>query len=108
MSRYSTVFMFRDRRACLWRSGLTQAAQLTDDAGQRDVGHTLQLVLDSVRKSCVTQVTRLDTALDQRHPERERERESLARSPHLRERERCTREREREDEKREDEREDEE
>lgn len=47
---------------------LTEAAELPYDVGQRDVGHTLQLVLDAPGKHCVAQVPGLDGSLDQRHP----------------------------------------
>lgn len=47
---------------------LTEAAELTYDVGQGDVGHTLQLVLDVLRQHRVAQVPGLDGALHQRHP----------------------------------------
>lgn len=47
---------------------LTEAAELTDDVGQGDVSHTLQLVLDVSWQHRVAQVPGLDGALHQRHP----------------------------------------
>lgn len=47
---------------------LTEAAELTDDIGQGDVSHTLQLVLDVSWQHRVAQVPGLDGALHQRHP----------------------------------------
>lgn len=47
---------------------LTEATELTDDVGQGDVGHALQLVLDVPRQHRVAQVPGLDGALHQRHP----------------------------------------
>lgn len=47
---------------------LTEAAELTYDVGQGDVGHALQLVLDVPRQHRVAQVPGLDGALHQRHP----------------------------------------
>lgn len=47
---------------------LTEATELTDDVGQGDVGHTLQLVLDVPRQHGVAQVPGLNGALHQRHP----------------------------------------
>lgn len=47
---------------------LTEATELTDDVGQGDVGHTLQLVLDVPRQHRVAQVPGLNGALHQRHP----------------------------------------
>lgn len=47
---------------------LTETAELANDVGQGDVGHTLQLVLDVSRQHRVAQVPGLDGALHQRHP----------------------------------------
>lgn len=47
---------------------LTEAAELTDDVGQGDVGHALQLILDVPWQDCVAQVPGLDGAFHQRHP----------------------------------------
>lgn len=57
-------------RACVSKCArlLTEAAELPDDVGQRDVGHTLQLVLDAPGQHRVAQVPGLDCSLDQRHP----------------------------------------
>ncbi len=47
---------------------LTEAAELSYDVGQRDVRHTLQLILDVSWQHRVAQVPGLDGALYQRHP----------------------------------------
>lgn len=46
---------------------LTEAAELTDDVGQGDVGHALQLILDVPWQYTSAQVPGLDGALHQRH-----------------------------------------
>lgn len=48
---------------------LTQAAELTDDGGQRVVHHTLQLAVDTFRELPSAEVTGLDVSLHQRHGE---------------------------------------
>lgn len=53
---------------CVCAQLLTEAAELPDDIGQRDVSHTLQLVLDAPGQHRVAQVPGLDGSLDQRHP----------------------------------------
>lgn len=47
---------------------LTEAAELTNDVGQGDVGHALQLVPDVPWQYGVAQVPGLNGALHQRHP----------------------------------------
>lgn len=46
---------------------LTQAAELTDDGGERVVHHTLQLAADALRELAPAEVTGVDVPLHQRH-----------------------------------------
>lgn len=49
--------------------GLTQAAELTDNGGERVVHHTLQLAADALGELPSAEVARIDVPLHQRHGE---------------------------------------